>query len=177
LKPKLGVLQLNYEYPSVKGDIDCPDSYDYDVVYFPVKSLCFEACKEGNLTEEMKLDLAEAVYYLKDQGVSGITGSCGFMIHFQDFVKELADETPVFLSPLVQLPVISSAFCKAKQTIIMTSNGKELSKQRDLIRDECCVDINRFHIVGCEDIPGFEAVALGEQIDLDLVRPGIISKA
>ena len=82
MTPRLGVLQLNYEYPTVKGDIDCSDSYDYDVVYRPVKSLCFEACKEGILTEEMKLDLAEAVHDLKDQGVSGIAGSCGFMIHF-----------------------------------------------------------------------------------------------
>ena len=73
-------------------------------------------------------------------------------------MKEVAGDTPVFLSPLVQLPVISSAFCRQKQTIILTSSGKDLQDQRDLIRDECCVDINRFHIVGCEDIPGFEAV-------------------
>ena len=80
--PKLGVLQLNYEYPTLKGDIDNPESYDYNVVYFPVKSLCFDACKIGILTEELKLDLAEAVHELKEQGVSGIAGSCGFMIHF-----------------------------------------------------------------------------------------------
>ena len=37
----------------------------------------------------------------------------------------------------------------------------------DLIRDECGVDTQdeRFVIVGCGDIPGFEAVALGEKVD------------
>lgn len=80
--PKLGVLQLNYHYPTLKGDIDCADSYNYEVIYRPVKSLCFEACKKGELTEEMKFDLEEAVLELKAQGVSGIAGSCGFMIHF-----------------------------------------------------------------------------------------------
>lgn len=36
----------------------------------------------------------------------------------------------------------------------------------ELIKDECGVDPeeDRFVIVGCEDVPGFEAVANGEKV-------------
>ena len=50
---------------------------------------------------------------------------------------------------------------------------------RDLIRDECGVDTQgeRFIIVGCQDVPHFEAVALGEKVDVEKVTPGMVEKA
>merc|ERR1719424_2095625 len=49
----------------------------------------------------------------------------------------------------------------------------------ELIKDECGVDPeeDRFVIVGCEDVPGFEAVANGEKVDIAKVTPGIVKKA
>jgi len=49
---------------------------------------------------------------------------------------------------------------------------------KPLIKDECGVDADetRYVIVGCEDIPGFEAVALGQKVDVEKVTPGIIRK-
>ena len=38
-------------------------------------------------------------------------------------------------------------------------------------------DTDRFHIVGCENIDGFEAVATGEKVDHDKVEPGIVALA
>ena len=35
----------------------------------------------------------------------------------------------------------------------------------------------RFHIIGCEDIDGFEAVALGEKVDTVKVEPGMVKLA
>ena len=50
---------------------------------------------------------------------------------------------------------------------------------RDLIRVECGVDTQdqRYHIVGCEDVDGFEAVAFGEKVDTKKVEPGVVKKA
>ena len=49
----------------------------------------------------------------------------------------------------------------------MTANGHTLEPMRELIRDECGVDTQerRYWVVGCEDVDGFEAVALGEKVD------------
>ena len=61
----------------------------------------------------------------------------------------------------------------------MTANGDNLEPMRDLIRKECGVDTQdkRYNIIGCEDVPGFEAVALGEKVDTVKVEPGVVRKA
>lgn len=35
---------------------------------------------------------------------------------------------------------------------------------------------NRFIIIGCEDVEGFEAVAEGGKVDVERVTPGIVAK-
>lgn len=62
------------------------------------------------------------------------------------------------------------------QVAIMTANGKTLAPMHDLITKWCGVDVtdNRYVIVGCEDVPGFEAVERGEKVDVVRVQPGIV---
>ena len=43
----LGVIRLDYDYPATPGDIDCVDSFDYDVIYRVVPGLTFEMCMSG----------------------------------------------------------------------------------------------------------------------------------
>jgi hypothetical protein len=49
----------------------------------------------------------------------------------------------------------------------------------DLIARSCGVDVNdnRYVIVGCESVPGFEAVERGEKVDTMKVQPGIVDLA
>jgi hypothetical protein len=71
------------------------------------------------------------------------------------------------------------AYDSSEQIIILTANATTLEPMTDLIKKECGIDTHgpRFHIIGCEDVPGFEAVALGEKVDTVMVQPGIVSKA
>ena len=50
---------------------------------------------------------------------------------------------------------------------------------RDLIRDECGVDTQqqRYIVVGCQDVPHFDAVEKGEKLDVAAVTPGMEKKA
>jgi hypothetical protein len=61
----------------------------------------------------------------------------------------------------------------------MTANGKTLAPMKGLMEDECGVqsDDGRYFIVGCEDVPGFEAVAEGKKVNVAAVTPGMINKA
>ena len=47
---------------------------------------------------------------------------------------------------------------------------------RELIRVQCGVNTHdkRYHIIGAQNVPGFEAVALGEKVDTVKVEPGIV---
>ena len=80
------------------------------------------------------------------------------------------------MSALCQLPAVTSAYHKEEQIAILTANGQTLEPMRGLIREECGVDTQnkRYHIVGAEKVPGFEAVALGEKVDTQKVEPGIV---
>jgi len=176
--PSLGIIRLDYDYPASKGDIDCPDSFGYDVYYKVVPGFTFEMCKSGVLTQEVKERFKYAVMWLVyEKNVSAITGDCGFMMYFQSIARSIT-KLPVFMSSLCVLPAVTCAYSQNEQVLIFTANGAALEPMRDLIRDECGVDTQqeRYHIIGCEDVPGFEAVALGTKVKYNKTKPGIIKK-
>ena len=179
LAPSMGVIRLDYDYPPAPGDIDSPESFPYKVYYKVVPGLSFEMCQSGNLTEKVKDRFKESIQWLvNEKNVSGITGDCGFMMYFQEIAREIT-HIPVFMSALCQLPAVTCAYSANEQIIILTANSKTLEPMRDLIRVECGVDTQdqRYHIVGCEDVDGFEAVAFGEKVDTKKVEPGVVKKA
>lgn len=172
----LGVVRLDYDYPAAPGDIDHQDSFEYDVHYRVVPGLTFEMCQKGELTEKVKGEFVEAIEFLdKEKKVSAITGDCGFMMWFQELARQHTHK-PVLMSSLVQLPSICAAYSRKEDIAIFTANSTSLTPMNDLIQEQCGVDPKdtRFHIVGCQDVPGFEAVALGEKVDVEMVTPGIV---
>jgi len=180
LEAKLGVMRLDYHYPPAPGDVDHPGSYDYNVEYKMVEGLTFEMCQnwEAARTEEVEERTKAALLHLKDKGASVIAGDCGFMMWLQKLGRNTVS-LPVVLSSLASLPAISSAYSVDEQIAIFTANGKSLEPMRDLIKFECAIDpgSERFVFVGCEDVPGFEAVAEGKKVDLEKVTPGMVAKA
>lgn len=171
----LGVVRLDYDYPPAPGDIDCPQSFGYDVYYRVVPGLTFSMCQSGKMTPEVEREFEEAINYLIAKGVSGITGDCGFMMYFQHLARHKTTK-PVFMSALAQLPAVTCAFNSHELIAILTANGKSLAPMRGLIKDECGVDTEerRYVIVGCEHVPGFEAVAEGGKVNVEKVTPGIV---
>jgi len=174
----LGIIRLDYDYPASKGDIDCSDSFGYDVYYKVVPGFTFEMCQSGVLTKEVEERFKYAVMWLVyEKNVSAISGDCGFMMYFQSIARQITT-IPVFMSSLCVLPAVTCAYAQTEQILIFTANGASLEPMRDLIRDECGVDTQqeRYHIIGCEDVPGFEAVALGTKVKYNKTKPGIIKK-
>ena len=177
--PSLGIIRLDYDYQPAPGDIDCPKSFPYDVYYKVVPGLTFNMCQSGNLTDEVQERFRESIQWLlEEKKVCGITGDCGFMMYYQQLARDIT-HIPIFMSALCQLPAVTCAYSSSEQIIILTANSESLEPMRNLIRDECGVDTRnqRYHIVGCEDVEGFEAVAFGEKVDTKKVEPGIVDKA
>jgi len=179
--PSMGVIRLDYDYPPIPGDIDCPESFDFPVYYKVVPGLTFEMCQSGKMTPEVEQRFGDSIKWLiEEKKVKAITGDCGFMMYFQDIARGCAGtDIPIFMSALVQLPAVTCAYAEDEEIIIMTANGKTLEPMRDLIRRECGVDMQqkRYHIVGCADVDGFEQVALGGKVDATKVEPGIVALA
>ena len=94
------------------------------------------------------------------------------------FVSRVRHAVPVFLSPLVQLPTILSCYATHELVAILSANGRSLEPMRGVLRDNCGIDPfaqPRFVIVGCENVPGFDAVERGEHVDYHRVAPGIVA--
>ena len=130
------------------------------------------------MTEDNKKALLDGIKYLfEEKKCHAITGDCGFFMNVQDFVRQNT-KRPVFMSALAQLPAVTCAFGVQEDILIMTANGATLEPMRNLIRDECEVDTQekRFIFCCCEDVDGFEAVALGEKVDTVKCTPGIVAK-
>jgi len=174
--PILGVIRLDYNYPPAPGDIDCPGSYGYDVIFRVVPGMTFEMAQSGRLSRPVEHEFKTAIKWLETNGAAGITGDCGFMMAFQPLARDVAT-VPCFMSSMVQCPMISVAFDKYDVILILTANSATLKPQKDTLLSACGFDVDddRFLIKGCQDVPGFDAVAKGEAVDVENVTPGIVS--
>lgn len=173
--PILGVVRLDYNYPPAPGDIDCPGSYDYDVIYRVVPGMTFEMAQSGRLSRPVEGEFKKAIKWLEANGAAGITGDCGFMMAFQPIAREVAT-VPCFMSSMVQCPMVSVAFDKFDKILILTANSETLKPQKDTLLNACGFDVDddRFLIKGCQDVDGFDAVEKGEAVDVERVTPGIV---
>ena len=102
------------------------------------------------------------------------------MMYLQKHIREHRSTTvPVFMSALAQLPAITTAYGKAQKVAVFTANGEALKPMYALISEECGVNVedNRFVIVDCMGVPGFEAVAAGEKVNVEEVTPGMVEAA
>merc|ERR1719335_698356 len=100
------------------------------------------------------------------------------MMYFQKLARQNCT-IPIFMSSLAQLPAVTCAFQAHELIAIMTANSQILKPMRNLIKDECGVDPEerRFIMVGCENVPGFDAVAKGGKVNVEYVTPGIVEIA
>merc|ERR1719329_1339443 len=153
--PGLGIVRLDYNYPPGAGDIDSAASFGYDVFYRVVPGLTFEMAQAGKFTPEVERNFAEAIKYLEARKVNAITGDCGFMMAFQIVARKIAT-APVFMSSMVQCPVIGAAFDPRDIVLVLTANDRTLKPQKDVLMNSCGFDVNedRFLIVGCQTVPG-----------------------
>ena len=127
--------------------------------------LTFEMCQKNTLTPAVMEQYKDAIRWLEAEKVSGITGDCGFMMWLQPLVRTLTT-LPVFKSPICQLPAVTCAYANDEKIAIFTANSTTLEPMLDLIRTECGVDTEheRYKIVGCQDVAGFNAVADGTKV-------------
>jgi len=176
----LGIIRLDYNYEASPGDIDHPDSFEYDVFYHCVPGLTFDKCMNNAEVEgKIKKGIDKAIEYLIDEKkVSGISGDCGFMMYYQDYIREHPKtKCPVFMSALSQLPAVTCAYGDDEKIVIVTANENTLRPMYGLISRECGVDPedDRYIIIGAQNVDGFDAVEKGLKVDVEKVTPGIVA--
>lgn len=115
---ELGILLLNLVETHVPGDTANMTTYDYPVLMKVVEAASVNAVTYGDKAIEQ--DIVAAAQELERMGVKAISSNCGFMLHFQDAVRN-AVNIPVYMSSLLQLPWIARSIGPKQKIAILTA--------------------------------------------------------
>tara|TARA_Y100000768_G_scaffold386987_1_gene376832 strand:- start:887 stop:1657 length:771 start_codon:yes stop_codon:yes gene_type:complete len=171
---KIGILRIDYEYPPIAGDVDDERSFDFGVEYEVVEGLTFQNAQQGILSAEIISSFKTAIRKLEKKNVIGLSGDCGFMMAYQKLVCDIS-KLPVFMSSLLQTPIIAASIEDHETIGILSANSDTLKPNLKKLMTECGVNVNleQIYVIGCQEIPGFDAVAKGEKVNNKLVNKGI----
>lgn len=164
----IGILMLDCHIPFIPGDVGNASTYDFPVQFQEVQGATGDAVitrQDPAITPHF----VEAARRLEAQGVRAITGDCAYMGAYQEAVAE-AVEVPVFLSSLMQVPMVVAMLGRDQKLAVLVANGSTVS-------DRLLVPVgitgalrNRLVIRGLEDKEHFRSVILDESGELDLSR-------
>ena len=121
-------------------------------------------CVLAGSGEGFAQSMGEAARRLEDEGVRAITGNCGFMAAYQSYVAEQVS-IPVFLSSLLQIPMLTSMLGPSRTLGVITANGAGMTPE--LLSAIGIDDHSRFVIQGLENSEHFNSAILQETGELD----------
>lgn len=162
----IGVLCLESMFPKPRGHVRNPRTYDFPVVCSVVKGVDIPKLLFNPQPELLK-PFIDAARQLEKDGVAAITGSCGFLARFQ---KELsaAVTIPVFVSSLLQLPIIRLMHGTSADIGILTASAEALTADHF---KNAASDIDDYSIRGMEGYPEFwETIIEGKRNDFDMEK-------
>jgi aspartate/glutamate racemase len=159
----IGILMIDCFNPFIPGDVGNAYTYDYPVLYHKVPDVTIKRLvEEGDLS--LTPNIIEAARYLEAQGVKAITSDCGYMLHFQEIVRQSVG-IPVMLSSLLQLPFMSSILAPAQSIGVICANAKGLTD--DMLKKAFPDQARPVFVSGMEDQPEFRSAILKEEGSID----------
>jgi hypothetical protein len=162
----LGLLVLDIDCPYVPGDVGNASTFSYPVLYgsahgVDVQRILFEPDpNDQNAVIEAAKDLAR-------RGVGGISSNCGFMIRYQAATAAALD-IPVFLSSLLQLPMILASVGHGRSVGVIAAHSDPLTAE--LLSLAGVGPDDPVAVAGMEDQPEFRRSMLDLDGGLDAAK-------
>jgi hypothetical protein len=170
----IGILMLDGNTPSLPGDVGNASSFGFPVQYRLVPGASAEAVVDRQDPSLAPLVVEEA-RYLVGQGVRAITSNCGYMGAYQAAVAA-AVEVPVFLSSLLQVPMLVSMLGPQRKLAVLVADATTVS-ERLLGTVGITAEVQRYLLFrGLEDKPYFRAAFLGEK-DVEHIEKELVETA
>lgn len=169
----VGVICLESYFPKPIGHIKHPAGFDFPVLYKTVKGATIDRLI-GQRDPALLQPFIEAAQELEREGVKAITASCGFLALFQ---REIADavDIPVFISSLIQVPLIYQSLGRHRKVGVVVANSDALSVGHLAAVGADYVPIA---LAGMQHQPQFNDVILqanNNDFDLDIFRDELFS--
>ena len=169
----VGIMMLDSRFPRIPGDIGNPVSFPFPVRYKIVADASPQKVVK-NKAEGLLDNFIATGQELVDEGVRGITTSCGFLSLFQEELNS-ALSVPVLTSSLMQVNLINKTLPKTKRVGILTISASSLTQEHLQLAD---VPLDT-PIGSTEGGREFTRAILGDlpELDLDKARQDNIDAA
>lgn len=154
----IGMLCAQWNVPFVPGDLNNPATFDYPVRYLEVEGVSGSEILRGTGDRHVDL-LVTAAQSLEAEGVRAITSNCGFMAVFQDVVAASVS-VPVFLSSLMQLPLVTTMVGARQKVGVLAANSAAVTPS--LLEGVGVTNPDRIVVHGLENHQHFREVILDE---------------
>lgn len=150
---RLGILMLDMKAPLLPGNVENAMSYDFPVRYKILEDVPSNwFCDEQGPDESRCQVVVEAAKELEAEGCKAITAGCGFFSVYQKEVAEAVD-IPVFLSPLLMVPMLSRMLGTDSRIGIVTADSSSL---KGSYLDSVGIDSSiKYAVKGLEDTKEF----------------------
>lgn len=159
----IGILLLDASNPYIPGDVANATTYDFAVRFQRVPG--YSVPRALGKDPSVYTDLLAAAQDLVGQGVRAVTGDCGFMaLHQRRLVEHL--KVPVFLSSLLQIPMILSMLPAKARLGVVTADANSLDPSL-LEALGMAAFFPRLKIVGLQDQSHFKRGILAQVGVLD----------
>jgi Asp/Glu/hydantoin racemase len=160
----VGILVLDTRFPRVPGDIGNAGTFDFPVLYHPVRGASSSRVVRGTDPDLLPL-FVEGARALEGLGVRAITTSCGFLARFQTELSQ-AVTVPVFTSSLMLVPLVHRMLSPGRAVGIMTVDASSLGAAH-LAGAGITPDM-RVVVTGLETEKEFTRVLLDDALTLDV---------
>jgi hypothetical protein len=170
----LGVLMLDHHLTRPVGDPGNPKTFPFPTLIQEVKGVSLERLLAGD--PSILEPLLTAGRSLVDRDAWGVTTGCGFFVIFQTHMAaELP--VPVFLSSLLQLPLVQSTLGPERSVGVLTAHSGRLSEAH--LKAAGRMDGGRVTVLGLEDQPHFVEGVLtsGGRYHEEGIRREVVSAA
>lgn len=150
----IGILVIDVWYPLLPGNMANADTFNFPVRHKLIKNSVQERVHKND--RSLVDDIIKAAKELEMEGVRAICGACGYLGHFQKEIVE-AVEVPVYLSSLLQVPLIKAGLKRNQKIGVVCAIGSSFTK--DLL-ESCGIEDSDLCIVkGLEKEKNFSAIA------------------
>jgi len=171
----IGMLCAEWNVPFIPGDLNNATTFPFPVRYLEVQGASGAQVLTGDAGAYDEL-FVSAAKQLEAEGVRAITGNCGYMAAYQQVVAAAVD-VPVFMSSLIQAPMLLRLLGPAQRLGVLCANGAGISQA--VLAGAGITDPSRLHIQGLDHKPHFNEVILQETgiLDEDRIRAEVVEAA
>ena len=97
-----------------------------------VENLDSDSIRMGVMNTAVRNGLRDAVEALEMEGCVAITGESGWMLQYEEVVREFAT-VPVFLSAMVQCPLVAASLEEGQKAVVLTLDRDAIEHERNRI--------------------------------------------